>query len=220
MVEIEGVFDQLIGQTSGTVFFCADDAVTKRVCESRRSVSFGLGDKADYRAQDVVLEDFSSVFSVFRQGQKLGEARLNVPGRHNVQNAVGVVALATELGVPFEKIAKALPKFRHARRRFEIKYASDRFLLVDDYEHHPTEIRATLATARSTGRNRVLTMFQPHRYTRTKALRQEFGAAFDQADRVVITDVYPASEPPIPGISGQTIADAISAHGSSSVHFH
>ena len=121
--------------------------------------------------------------------------------------------MATELGIPFEKIAKALPKFRHARRRFEIKYASDRFLLVDDYAHHPTEIRATLATARSTGRNRVLTMFQPHRYTRTKALRQEFGAAFDQADRVVITDVYPASEPPIPGISGQTIADAISAHG-------
>ena len=84
-------------------------------------------------------------FLFFRQGQKLGEARLNVPGRHNVQNAVGVIALATELGIPFEKIAKALPKFQHARRRFEIKYASDRFLLVDDYAHHPTEIRATLA---------------------------------------------------------------------------
>ncbi len=111
------------------------------------------------------------------------------------------------------RLPKPCAKFQHARRRFEIKYASDRFLLVDDYAHHPTEIRATLAAARSTGRNRVLTMFQPHRYTRTKALRQEFGAAFDQADRVVITDVYPASEPPIPGISGQTIADAISAHG-------
>src|SRR5205809_1080881 len=96
---------------------------------------------------------------------------------------------------------------------FHCRILPQSFLLVDDYAHHPTEIRATLAAARSTGRNRVLTMFQPHRYTRTKALRQEFGAAFDQADRVVITDVYPASEPPIPGISGRTIADAISAHG-------
>ncbi|OLD86288.1 MAG: UDP-N-acetylenolpyruvoylglucosamine reductase [Verrucomicrobia bacterium 13_1_20CM_4_54_11] len=167
LTEIEGVFHQLIGQTSGKVFFCADDAVATRVCQSDRSVSYGFGESVDYRAQDVSLQDFASIFSVFRQGQKLGE----------------------------------------------IKYASDRFLLVDDYAHHPTEIRATLAAARSTGRNRVLTMFQPHRYTRTKALRQEFGAAFDQADRVVITDVYPASEPPIPGISGRTIADAISAHG-------
>ena len=213
LAEIEAVFDQLIGQTSGKVFFCADDAIATRVCKSDCSVSYGFGENVDYRAQDVTLEDFASVFSVFRRGEKLGEARLNVPGRHNVQNAVGVVALASELGIPLEKIATALAKFRHARRRFEIKYASDRFLLVDDYAHHPTEIRATLATARSAGRNRVLTMFQPHRYTRTKALRQEFGAAFDQADRVVITDVYPASEPPIPGISGQTIADAISAHG-------
>src|SRR5439155_1214485 len=150
----EAVFDQLIGQTSGKVFFCADDAIATRVCKSDRSVSYGFGENVDYRAQVVTLEDFASVFSVFRRGEKLGEAKLNVPGRHNVQNAIGVVALASELGIPFEKIAMALAKFRHARRRFEIKYASDRFLLVDDYAHHPTEIRATLATARSTGRRK------------------------------------------------------------------
>src|SRR6266550_1061620 len=214
LAAIEKVFARLIEQTSRTVFYNIDDANAARLCAERKgAISFGFSEKADYRAAHIDLRDFASVFCVYRQGQKLGEARLNVPGQHNVQNAVGVIALATELGIPFEKIAKALAKFRHARRRFEIKYASDRFLLVDDYAHHPTEIRATLATARSTGRNRVLTMFQPHRYTRTKALRQEFGAAFDQADRVVITDVYPASEPPIPGISGRTIADAISAHG-------
>ena len=108
LAEIEAVFHQLIGQTSGKVFFCADDAVATRVCQSDRSVSYGFGESVDYRAQDVSLQDFASVFSVFRQGQKLGEARLNVPGRHNVQNAVGVIALATELGIPFEKIAKAL----------------------------------------------------------------------------------------------------------------
>ena len=96
---------------------------------------------------------------------------------------------------------------------------SDRFLLVDDYAHHPSEIRATLKTARATGRKRVLTMFQPHRYSRTKALAKEFGRAFDDADRVVVTDVYPASEAPIPGISGQTIADEISAHGHGGVSY-
>ena len=129
-----------------------------------------------------------------RGDEKLGDATLSVPGKHNVSNALGVIALATELGIPFEKIAKSLGTFRHARRRFEIKYQSERFLLVDDYAHHPTEIRATLATAKSAGRKRVLTMFQPHRYSRTKALRFEFGGAFDDADHVVITDVYPASE--------------------------
>jgi UDP-N-acetylenolpyruvoylglucosamine reductase len=130
-----------------------------------------------------------------------------------VHNALGVIALASELGIPFEKIAASLRKFEHARRRFEIKYESDRFLLVDDYAHHPTEIRATLRTARATGRKRVLAMFQPHRYSRTKALRKEFGCVFDEADRVVVTDVYAASEPPMPGISGQTIVDEMVKHG-------
>src|SRR6202030_4845611 len=133
------------------------------------------------------LRDFASVFRVYRQGKQLGEAVLNVPGQHNVHNAVGVIALATELGIPFEKIAASLRKFEHARRRFEIKYQSERYLLVDDYAHHPTEIRATLATAKSAGRKRVLTMFQPHRYSRTQALRREVGRAFDNADRVVVT---------------------------------
>ena len=136
-----------------------------------------------------------------------------------MQNAIGVIALATELGIPFDKIAKSLAKFQHARRRFEIKYQSDRFLLVDDYAHHPTEIRATIATARSAGRERVLAMFQPHRYSRTRALRKEFGAAFDDADRVVITDIYAASESPVPGISGQVIAEEISAHGHPGVSY-
>ncbi len=211
---IEKVFAQLIEQTSETVFYNADDANTARLCAKRKdAISFGFSEKADYRGADIELRDFASVFCVYRRGEQLGEAVLNVPGQHNVQNAVGVIALATELAIPFEKIAASLRKFEHARRRFEIKYASDRFLLVDDYAHHPTEIRATLKTARSTGRKRVLTMFQPHRYSRTKALRKEFGRAFDDADRVVVTDVYPASEAPIPGVSGETIADEITAHG-------
>src|SRR5881296_1991384 len=220
LAAIEKVFVQLIGQTTGQIFYCADDSNAGRICRSRdRAISYGLTDNADYRGTDIKLRDFTSVFCVYRRGEKLGEAVLNVPGEHNVRNALGVIALASELGVPFEKIAKSLTKFQHARRRFEIKYDSPRFLLVDDYGHHPTEVKATLKTAKSIERKRVLTMFQPHRYSRTKALRKEFGRAFDQADRVVITDVYGSNESPMPGVTGQIIADEISAHGHRGVSY-
>src|SRR5947199_1171483 len=201
-------------KTSGKILYNVDDENAARLCRSlAREISYGFGEAADYRAADIQLKDFASTFRVNHRGQDLGEATLNVPGQHNVHNALGVVALASELGIAFEKIAKSLAKFEHARRRFEIKYDSPRFLLVDDYGHHPTEIRATLKTARSIGCKRVLTMFQPHRYSRTKALRKEFGRAFDDADRVVVTDVYGSNEAPIPGVTGQMIADEIAAHG-------
>jgi UDP-N-acetylmuramate--alanine ligase len=217
---IEKVFGQLIMQTTGKIFYNLDDKNAARVCRSlARAICYGFADNADYRAVDIRLKDFASMFRVKHRGKDLGEAVLNVPGQHNVHNALGVIALASELGIGFEKIAKSLAKFEHARRRFEIKYDSPRFLLVDDYGHHPTEIRATLTTARSVGRKRVLTMFQPHRYSRTKALRKEFGRAFDDADRVVVTDVYGSNEAPIPGVTGQTIADEIVAHGHRSVSY-
>src|SRR6266850_1699937 len=230
LAAIEKVFRQLLEQTSGKIFFCADDPHAARIClpavasaeagrSSGRGISYGLSENADYRGTDIELRDFASAFCVYRRGQQLGQAVLNVPGQHNVHNALGVIALASELGVPFEKIAKSLTKFQHARRRFEIKYDSPRFLLVDDYGHHPTEIKATLKTARSVGRKRVLTMFQPHRYSRTQKLRKEFGRAFDQADRVVITDVYGSNESPMPGVTGQLIVDEIAAHGHCGVSY-
>jgi UDP-N-acetylmuramate--alanine ligase len=217
---IEQVFAQLITQTTGTVFYNLDDKNAARVCQSLAGgISYGFADEADYRAVDIRLTGFASTFRVDHRGEDLGEAVLNVPGQHNVHNALGVIALASELGVAFEKIAKSLAKFEHARRRFEIKYDSPRFLLVDDYGHHPTEIRATLKAARSVGRKRVLTMFQPHRYSRTKALRKEFGCAFDDADRVVVTDVYGSNEAPIPGVTGQIIADEIVGQGHRGVSY-
>src|SRR5881396_2483507 len=185
LAAIEKVFAQLIDQTSGSVLYNIDDPNTARLCGKRKcAVSYGFSERADYRGADVELRNFGSSFLVCRRGKKLGQATLNVPGEHNVHNALGVIALASELSIPFDKITVSLRKFEHARRRFEIKYASDRFLLVDDYAHHPTEIRATLKTARSTGHKRVLTMFQPHRFSRTKALCYKFGGAFDDADRV------------------------------------
>lgn len=220
LAAIEEVFAKLLVQTKGAVFYCADDLHAPRICGAHaRTVSYGFSEPARYRATGLELRDFAATFCVERGDEKLGDATLSVPGKHNVSNALGVIALAIELGIPFQKIAKSLGTFRHARRRFEIKYQSDRFLLVDDYAHHPTEIRATLATARSAGRKRVLTMFQPHRYSRTKALQREFGGAFDDADHVVVTDVYAASEAALPGISGQTIADAILRHGHRAVSY-
>jgi UDP-N-acetylmuramate--alanine ligase len=217
---IQKVFAQLTDQTRGIVFYNVDDPNTARLCARRSDgISYGFSEEAHYRGGDIELRDLASVFGVYRHNKKLGEATLNVPGLHNVQNALGVIALASELAIPFDKVAASLRKFEHARRRFEIKYESDRFLLVDDYAHHPTEVRATLKTAKSIRGRRLLTMFQPHRFSRTKALRREFGSAFDHADRVVITDVYPASETPIPGISGQTIADEIARHGHRNVRY-
>jgi UDP-N-acetylmuramate--L-alanine ligase/UDP-N-acetylenolpyruvoylglucosamine reductase len=220
LTAIEKVFAQLIDQTNRSVLYNADDPNTARVCaKHKRAVSYGFSENADYRGLEVELRHFGSSFSVYRRGEKLGQASLNVPGQHNVHNALGVIALASEVSVPFDKITASLRKFEHARRRFEIKYASDRFLLVDDYAHHPTEIRATLGTAKAIGRRRLVAMFQPHRFSRTKALSHEFGRAFDDADRVVITDVYAASEAPAPGISGRTIVDEIIQHGHRGVSY-
>jgi len=205
---IDAVYRQLCDQTAGKIIYCADDEGAVRVCSGYAgAVSYGESRAARYRYDDLHSKDFQSSFRVLRDGEALGAITLNVPGRHNVSNALAAIALATELGVPFAKIAEALASFRGARRRFEIKYRSERFMLVDDYGHHPSEIRATLATARNTGRRRVLCMFQPHRYTRTLKLKEEFGRSFHDSDFVVVADVYPASEPPIPGVTGQTIVD-------------
>ena len=161
LAAIEKVFAQLIDQTSGTVLYNIDDPNTARLCANhKRGISYGFSKQADYRGFDVELRHFGSSFSVSRRDEKLGQAILNVPGEHNVHNALAVIALASELSIPFDKITTSLRKFEHARRRFEIKYASDRFLLVDDYAHHPTEIRATLSTAKSIGRRRLVA---PHR---------------------------------------------------------
>lgn len=214
LTAIETVFSRLLDQTRGTVFYCADDFHTNRICSVREdAVSFGESPDADYRFESFRTEGLRSYFDVYHRREFLGRITLNVPGRHNASNAMGVIALASEFGVPFEKIAHGLATFSGARRRFEVKYKSEDYTVIDDYAHHPSEIKATLATARQLDPKRLLILFQPHRYTRTVALRDEFGTAFDAADLVFITSIYPASEPLIPGVSGQTIVDAMVEHG-------
>lgn len=212
--DIEVVFERLREQTGGMMIYCADDPYAAQICEAHpRAVSYGERASARYRFDDLHLKEFQSHFRVLRDGIPLGALTLNIPGRHNVSNALAVVALASELGVPFSSIAEALTTFRGARRRFEIKHRSENFMIVDDYAHHPSEVRATLAAARNTGRGRLLVLFQPHRFTRTAALRAEFGRAFEDADQVWVSDIYAASEAPIEGISGMTIVEELRREG-------
>jgi UDP-N-acetylmuramate--L-alanine ligase/UDP-N-acetylenolpyruvoylglucosamine reductase len=214
LAAIDAVYTKLISQTRGKVVFCGDDAGAVRVCAAHPgAVSYGRNESNTYRLTDLVSEGFRSRFTVWHGQERFGDVVLGIPGAHNAVNALAAIALATEIGVPFDKIVPALESFRGAKRRFEIRYESTLNLVVDDYGHHPTEIAATIATARGAGWKRVLVMFQPHRYTRTLALKEEFGRAFDQADAVIVADVYPASEKPIPGVSGQTIVDAMIANG-------
>ena len=214
LAAIEAVFRRLLDSTRESVIYCIDDPNAARLCERRPgAVSFGSSCRADYRFDHLRTQNFQSRFDVYRRGERVGEAVLNVPGRHNVSNATSVVALALELGVDFATVAAALETFRGARRRFEFKHRTPRFAVVDDYGHHPSEIAATLATARAVHDGRVVVVFQPHRYTRTQALSAQFGRAFKGADLVVVSDVYAASEPPIDGVSGQLIVDAMACEG-------
>lgn len=218
LAAIDAVYAKLVGQTTGLVFYCGDDAGASRVCSAHPgAVSYGHHESCRYRICGLRTENFCSAFSVQHRGQSLGEVVLNIPGAHNSVNALAVVALASELGVSFDRIVSALGTFRGAKRRFEIRYESAEHLWVDDYGHHPTEISATLATARTGGWKRVVAMFQPHRYSRTQALAGEFGRCFRDADHVVVADVYSAGEKPIPGVSGATIVEAIEADGHPSV---
>lgn len=210
---IRSVFQTLARQTRGRLVYCKEDPVAAEVGAAHpHGVSYGWAD-ADYAAVDVRDLRGSSAFTVLRHGNPLGDIELGIPGRHNVLNALAAVALADGCGADFTLVARALANFAGAKRRFETKFLSPQFRIIDDYGHHPSELAATLQTARSLNPKRVVVLFQPHRYSRTQALADDFGKVLQAADQVFVTDVYPASELPIEGISGQTIVDAMARHG-------
>ncbi len=210
---IREVFTTLADQTRGTLVYCAEDPVSHEICSPRaNAVSYGWED-ADYTATDIRDLKGSSAFTVKKKGEVLGDIELGIPGNHNILNALAAIALADHCGAEFPHIARALSTFAGAKRRFETKYLSANCRIVDDYGHHPTELAATLQTARSLKPQRLVVLFQPHRYTRTQALAEDFGKVLQSADLVFISDVYPASEKPIDGISGQTLVDAMKRHG-------
>ncbi len=179
----------------------------------RRVITYGLSRQADFSARAVVLEGLGSRFEVYSGERKLTEVSLRVPGAHNVLNALAAFAVSQELGVSPEVAARALGEFSGVERRFEIKGERDGVVVVDDYGHHPTEIAATLEAARAWWQGRIVVVFQPHRYTRTRDLWRDFGPVFHQADELIILPIYPAGEKPIPGVSAELILEAVRASG-------
>ena len=210
----------------GLGIFCLDhphvQSILPRV--QRRYVTYGFSHQADYRARHVVFDGQRTEFEVVRRGDSLGTFVLNMPGNHNVQNALAVVAAADELEVPFDVLREGLAEFRGVQRRFTIvaepRLDAGSVIVVDDYGHHPAEIEATLDAAQSGyDERRIVVAFQPHRYSRTHHLFDEFTRAFNHADVLFVTEVYAAGEAPIEGANGLALADAIRAHGHHDVRY-
>ena len=192
------------------VWYCESERLAKLIHETpARLISYGEAEGADYRARDVAFAGAETTFTVVRANGQTGHVRLPLPGRHNVLNALAAIATAEALDVPFADIAAALQGFRGTGRRFELLGQGNGLAVYDDYAHHPTEVRATLAAARNFGAQRVIAIFQPHLYSRTRNLMAEFTAAFDAADVVIINAIYAAREDPIPGVEGDVLADHI-----------
>lgn len=213
---VEDAFAAFVG-ASGLALVCADDAGARRLRERRRSagrsaptvLSYGLAEDADFRIDELELARSEVRFRLSRPDGPALVLAVPVPGVHNARNAAGAAAAGLLLGARPEDVERALARFGGVARRFEFRGEAAGVTFVDDYAHLPTEVRATLAAARKGGWRRIVAVFQPHRYTRTAALARDFATAFDDADLVVVTDVYPAGEPVRPGVSGKLVLDAV-----------
>lgn len=206
-------FVQNLDKENGLAILCFDNENIRNIAPQldRRYISYALEHEADYTAADIVADGPQTTFTVVYKGEKLGAVTLNIPGRHNVLNALATIAVCHKLGLSIEAIAAGFAVFTGTKRRFQTKFRNDDVWIVDDYAHHPTEIQTTIKAARQTNPKRLVVAFQPHRYTRTQLLRKEFGSCFKGADVLILTDIYAASEEPIPGISGRTIVDEVKA---------
>ncbi len=208
----------------GSVVLCLDCPAVRSIRSrvKRRVVTYGLtAREADFQVKDIQLYQFTSAFTVFYRGQEVGRFSLGMPGRHNVQNALAALAVGVELGIEFKKMEQALLTFTGVHRRLEKRGEEKGIVVFDDYGHHPTEIQVTIDALRyAYPDRRLFVIFQPHRYTRTKLLAAEFGSSFDRADEVVITAVYPAAEPPIPGVDERLIIESIRAKGRAGLTVH
>ncbi len=204
----------------GAVVVCLDDP---RIAEllpqiRKRIITYGLTSQADIRARTISVQGFKSVFEVCRGREVLGEITLALPGQHYVLNALAAIGVGLELNIPFAVIREALANFTGVQRRVQIKGEQHGITVIDDYGHHPTEVRATLAALRAAWpKRRLVVMFQPHRYTRTAALFKEFCIAFHDADQLLVTDIYAAGESPIEGVDGSSLVEGIKQHGQKNV---
>ncbi|MRR59173.1 MAG: UDP-N-acetylmuramate--L-alanine ligase [Deltaproteobacteria bacterium] len=219
--EIKDTFVEFINKVPffGLTVLCLDSDnvadIIPRV--NKRFITYGLSAQADIRACDIKLEGLSTAFVAQYQGERLGEISFKMPGAHNVLNALAAIGVALELNIPFSVIQEGFRDFGGVGRRFQIKGEVRDIMVVDDYGHHPTEIRATLAAATAGWDRRLVVVFQPHRYTRTKELYDEFVKAFHDAEVLILTDIYSAGEEPIEGVTAEALARSIRQHGQKDV---
>jgi UDP-N-acetylmuramate--alanine ligase len=205
----------------GLAILCLDHPVVQGLLPQveKRHVTYGHAPQADYRAEQVLLSGFRTTFAAFRRGDALGSFELAMVGAHNVQNALAAIAVADELSIPIDTAREALAAFNGVDRRFTVRGEAGGVTVVDDYGHHPAEVKVTLAGARAAFGRRLVVVFQPHRYSRTRDLLEEFATAFNDADAVIITEIYAAGEDVIAGVNGKALADSVRAHGHHDVTF-
>ncbi|MBA4122154.1 MAG: UDP-N-acetylmuramate--L-alanine ligase [Acidobacteria bacterium] len=207
----------------GACVLCLDDPNVQSIIPAikRRRVTYGFTAQADVSAHNISYNDtFGSSFTVWKGSEALGEINLPVPGQHNVYNALAATTVALELDVPFEQITSAFAQFKNANRRFQFKGEADGITVIDDYGHHPTEILATLAAAKDgSGGRRTVVVFQPHRYTRTNELMEDFARCFNNADVLYLLDIYAASEPPIENVTAEILTEKIKEFGHKNVAY-
>jgi len=203
------------------VILCLDDPNLQSLIPllERRIITYGFSAQADIFARDPQFEKFTSSSTLYHKGQKLGILKLNVPGLHNIYNAMAAVACGLDLDIRIEIILEALESYTGIGRRFELKKEIEEIMIIEDYAHHPTEIKATLEAAKRGWPRRVVAIFQPHRYTRLSRLMKSFATSFNQADVLVTTEIYPAGEEPIANVSGQTLYEEIKQFGHKNVIF-
>ncbi len=215
--EIQKAFLEFINKVPfyGLAILCLDQENVQALIPQvqKRYVTYGLSSQANLRAADISYHGLTTSFRVFANERELGQISIQMPGLHSVYNALAAIATASELDLNFEIVRQALGSFSGVQRRFQIKGEWDGVMVVDDYGHHPTEIKATLSAAKSGWGRRTVVVFQPHRYSRTRDLFKEFLTAFNQADVLFLTGIYPAGEDPIPGVDVQGLYEGIKGHG-------
>jgi len=220
--DIKGAFIEFSNKVPfyGFVVLCLDEPALQEIIPDikKKIITYGTNVNADVRATEIAHKENSSTFTVVYQGRKLGKITLNIPGLHNVKNSLVAVTIATELGIGFDVIQKSLNAFKGVYRRFETKYNKE-IMVVDDYAHHPTEVNVTLNGIRNGWDRRLVAVFQPHLYSRTKDFYIEFARAFLNSDIFICTDVYPAREKPIEGITGEMITDTAKKYGHKNVYY-
>ena len=207
---IRNVFNEYLDKCRKKIIYCSHDVEATELCSDRENIiSYGFEDGDDVRGEIKEVREGSTDFIVYADDQLLGLVTLGIPGKHNVLNALAVIALATELGIGFSAISKSMAEFRGARRRYDVLYKSSNYSIVDDYGHHPTEIKATIETAKQHNPERLMCVFQPHRYSRTKMMLEKFSTAFTGIDKLFVTDVYAAGEEPIDGADADAIVRSV-----------